>query len=198
MTTISASTTLNTGYNVTSDTTGTLVFKTGASPTTAMTIDGSQNTTFAGSVTPPQLAGIVGTTTNNNANAGAIGEYISSQVTAGGTGLTSGVASNVTSISLTAGDWDVSGSIFVNQAAGTTLSLVQASINTTSATNQGATTGYCTYLQTTFTTSGGSGIPVPTLRLSLSTTTTVYLVVAATFGVSTAGAGGFLRARRMR
>jgi hypothetical protein len=47
MTTISASTTLNTGYNVTSDTTGTLVLKTGASPTTAVTIGTNQVATFA-------------------------------------------------------------------------------------------------------------------------------------------------------
>lgn len=43
MSTISASTTLTTAYSVTGDTTGTLVFKTGATPTTAMTIDTSQN-----------------------------------------------------------------------------------------------------------------------------------------------------------
>lgn len=198
MSTISASTTSTTAYKVTADTTGTLVLQTGATPTTAVTIDTSQNVTFAGSITPTQTGGIIGTTTNNSANTGSIGEYVSSQVTAPSTGLTTGTAANVTSISLTAGDWDVSGAVFVNQGSGTTLSLVQASINTTSATNQGPTTGYCTYLQTTFTTSGGCGTPVPTLRLSLASTTTVYLVVAATFAISTAGAGGFLRARRAR
>lgn len=49
MTTISASTTLNTGYNVTSDTTGTLVFQTGASPTTAMTLTSSGGVAFGSS-----------------------------------------------------------------------------------------------------------------------------------------------------
>jgi len=43
MSTIAASTTTTTGFKVTSDTTGTLVLQTGATPTTAMTIDGSQN-----------------------------------------------------------------------------------------------------------------------------------------------------------
>ena len=47
MSTISASTTTTTAYKVTADTTGTLVLQTGATPTTAMTIDGSQNVTFA-------------------------------------------------------------------------------------------------------------------------------------------------------
>ena len=43
MSTISASTTSTTAYKVTADTTGTLVLQTGATPTTAMTIDSSQN-----------------------------------------------------------------------------------------------------------------------------------------------------------
>jgi hypothetical protein len=43
MSTISASTTTTTAYKVTADTTGTLVLQTGATPTTAVTIDTSQN-----------------------------------------------------------------------------------------------------------------------------------------------------------
>jgi hypothetical protein len=43
MSTISASTTSTTAYVVTADTTGTLVLQTGATPTTAVTIDTSQN-----------------------------------------------------------------------------------------------------------------------------------------------------------
>ena len=43
MSTISASTTTTTAYVVTADTTGTLVLQTGATPTTALTIDTSQN-----------------------------------------------------------------------------------------------------------------------------------------------------------
>jgi len=43
MSTISASTTTTTAFNVSADTTGTLVLQTGATPTTAMTIDASQN-----------------------------------------------------------------------------------------------------------------------------------------------------------
>lgn len=43
MSTISASTTSTTAYKVTADTTGALVLQTGATPTTALTIDASQN-----------------------------------------------------------------------------------------------------------------------------------------------------------
>ena len=46
MSTIAASTTTTTAYTVTADTTGALVLQTGATPTTAMTIDSSQYTTL--------------------------------------------------------------------------------------------------------------------------------------------------------
>jgi hypothetical protein len=51
MSSIAAGTTTTTGYVVTSDSTGALVLKTGASATTALTIDTSQNVTFVGSQT---------------------------------------------------------------------------------------------------------------------------------------------------
>lgn len=50
MSTISASTTTTTAFNVTADTTGALVLQTGATPTTALTLSSSQNATFAGTV----------------------------------------------------------------------------------------------------------------------------------------------------
>lgn len=54
----------------------------------------------------------VGTATNNNAAAGSVGEFISSVIASGGavTQL-SNAASDLTSISLTAGDWDVWGNV---------------------------------------------------------------------------------------
>ena len=54
MSTISASTTTTTAYKVTADTTGTLVLQTGATPTTAVTIDASQVVNFANT---PTVAG---------------------------------------------------------------------------------------------------------------------------------------------
>jgi len=51
MSSISSGTTTTTGYVVSSDTTGALVLKTGSAATTAVTIDTSQNVTFAGSQT---------------------------------------------------------------------------------------------------------------------------------------------------
>jgi hypothetical protein len=56
MSTISASTTTTTGFVVTSNTTGTLVFQTGASPTTALTLGSDQSVTFAGASSYSGLA----------------------------------------------------------------------------------------------------------------------------------------------
>ncbi len=51
MSTISASTTTTTAYKVNADTTGTMVFQTGSTPTTAMTLGSDQSVTFAGAQT---------------------------------------------------------------------------------------------------------------------------------------------------
>ena len=50
MSIISASTLTNTALQYTADTTGTLVFQTGATPTTALTLNADQSATFAGTV----------------------------------------------------------------------------------------------------------------------------------------------------
>jgi hypothetical protein len=58
MSTISASTTTTTAYKVTADTTGTLVLQTGATPTTAVTVDASQNVGFGVTPTTSTSTGI--------------------------------------------------------------------------------------------------------------------------------------------
>lgn len=147
-----------------------------------------------GNFTPSQTNGIVGTTTNNNANAGSVGEYVTN--TATGVAMTSPNAANVTSISLTAGDWDVSGSVQFNAAATTVQTTAVASISTTSAT--AGPLGNNARIQATFATSGTQSLNTPVVRLSLASTTTVFLVAAATFSTSTLSCDGLIRARRVR
>src|SRR5215469_14973398 len=81
--------------------------------------------------TPGQLPG---TATNDNAAAGNVGEFVISTVARGSAvPLSTGTAANMTSVSLTAGDWDCTAlMLFANTAA--TLTNLQAGINTTSAT----------------------------------------------------------------
>lgn len=148
----------------------------------------------------PTTAGIVGTTTNDNTAAGNVGQYISSSVLAGSAvSLTTATAANVTSISLTAGDWDVRGMVAFIPGAGTTSTIQYAAISTTSATlpTIGAENNF-SGLAITFAGSQFSVQNVGPMRLSLSGTTTVYLIAQANFAVSTMSAYGFIGARRVR
>ena len=149
-------------------------------------------------ITPSQTAGIVGTTTNNSANAGSVGEYVTATTLTVST--SSGVPLNVTSISLTAGDWDVSGVLQVIPTGSTTLAGVTASISTTSgATGPFGTSTFLNLVATTgYATGQSQGIPTPVVRLSLASTTTVFLVANVVFGTSTLTSSGLIRARRMR
>lgn len=180
-------------------TTGTGSAVLATSPTLAIPILGAATAT---SVTfSPTTGGIVGTTTNNNAGAGKVGEYVSSTVLMGSAvSATNNTPVNVTSISLTAGDWEVYGNICTTPGVTTTTTGSMGWISTLSATlptypNSGAlarvqgitaATGFEIFL------------PVGTTRLSLSGTTTVYLTAYETFNTSTMAVYGFIGAIRAR
>jgi hypothetical protein len=157
-------------------------------------------TTLAASstITPSQTAGIVGTTTNNNANAGSVGEYISSSASA--VSLTTSTPTNITSISLTAGDWDVSGAVaFVNPGTSSVSSMI-AGISTTSGAFGALVSGFGQASVQVPATTGLSGSTVApyTTRISIASTTTVYLIGQCNFTISTFTANGYIRARRIR
>lgn len=144
-----------------------------------------------------------GTTTNDSATAGNIGEYVSANIATGSAvSLVSETAKTVTSISLTAGDWDVSILGKFLGAGTTTVNRIVASVslatNTLDATidrytQVGGAGGVI------FNNAGGEAdAVVPSARLSLSGTTTVFFVALAGFSVSTCTAAGIIRARRRR
>jgi len=185
------------------NTTDTLTNKTLTNPTVnGATISGtlagaatfSGALAFTSTITPSQTGGIVGTTTNNNVNAGSIGEFSTAQ--GGPTSATSAVALNATSISLTAGDWEVQAVIQTVPAGSTTTSYVVAGVSTTSGT-LGALGSY-TQISTAANAGFGNTLASPTTRISLASTTTVYAVASTTFAVSTMQVNGFIRARRLR
>lgn len=163
----------------------------------ALTISAG-NTILSGSLTTSQTGGIIGTTTNNSAAAGSVGEFVSSVIAVGApTSLTSTTNADVTSISLTAGDWDVLGNISYVPGSGTTAVSLIGWISTTSATLPAAQLYNATLI-------GGAvlsidvGLTPPSTRISLSGTTTVYMSTVAVFAVNTLGACGGLYARRVR
>lgn len=151
-------------------------------------------TSITGPLTVSQTNGIVGTTTNNNANAGAVGEYVTASATS--VAITTAVSTNITSISLTAGDWDVSGVMQVSPAGGTIVGGESTSISTTSGTLGGL--GSLTFIGATKATGQADIIPTPVVRLSLAGTTTVYLVGNVSYTTSTLTVSGLIRARRVR
>lgn len=142
---------------------------------------------------------IKGTVTNDNAAAGYVGEAVTSTVaSAAAVALTSTIWANVTSISLTAGDWDVSGMVGFKPDPTTGLYFLIGGIGLDSASS-------LPELDRAIVMPGGIVSPyvslqmvVPQKRLSLAATTTVYLVVDGAFDTSTLGAFGTLTARRVR
>ena len=143
---------------------------------------------------------VQGTNTNDSAAAGYVGEYQESEVLSGSAvSLTTTTAANVTSLSLTAGDWDVCGDVVFSPGGATTVTLLVVGINTVSGTmpvspGKGSTHS----LQIPFTTGQAQVMPTGTRRISISSTTTVYLLARADFGASTLSAYGILTARRAR
>ena len=148
-----------------------------------------------GLITPTSSIGIAGTTTNDNAQAGSIGEFPTpTNLTA--VSLTTATATNLSSVSLTAGDYEVSGLVIYIPAGTSTVSGYATGISTTSATL--GPNGTTASLNATLTTGAQQNSVTPTVRISLASTTTVYLVGFFVFGVSTATANGYLHIRRVR
>ena len=145
-------------------------------------------------------ANLVGTTTNDNAAAGSVGEYVESVIVTGSAvSLVTGTAKNVTTILLTAGDWDVDTSAYFNSTGTTVVTGITLSINPTTDNTLDLTAGRWGQLLI----NNPAGPPtintsVPPYRLSLSGTTTIRMVVQGTFSASTLAAWGIIRARRVR
>lgn len=138
-----------------------------------------------------------GTQTTDNAGSGFIGELISSTVALGSAvSLITATPTNVANITLTAGDWDVSGNINYTETTATATAR-SGGINSSSATvPSDGTEGY-NGVQSTLTTELNSIALIPK-RFSMATNTPIYLVASATFSAGTCAVFGSIRARRIR
>lgn len=173
---------------------GTGITVTGSIPTFTVVLQ--TPVTVANGGTGTASAGqLPATATNDSASAGKMGEYISSTILSGSAiSITNNVLFNLTTISLTAGDWDIYGNITFSPSSSIVSS--KAALNTTSVTLPDIAF-------TNFTgPNGGAGLTfsnvVPSQRVSLATTTTIYLVGLANFSAGTSTACGLLWARRAR
>lgn len=179
--------------------------------TWAMGCDNSNSDNFAinvGSslVTSPSIGiaqssgavSIKGTTTNDSASTGYVGEYVESNVTSATSFPSTGVIGDGTSVSLTAGDWDIMANM-VATANGATVTNVQIGISTHSGNDA---TGLVVptsdiYLPLPTATSNTSG-NIPIFRVSINATTTYYLKVYAEYSVATPKYQVNMIARRRR
>jgi hypothetical protein len=117
--------------------------------------------------------------------------------------LVNATPKDITTISLTAGDWDVEFIPGFTGGVTTTVNYLMASISLTANTLDQTNGRFIAepwasatiFNQLVGTLFGYSGF---TVRMSLSTTTTIHAVDQANFSTSTCSAFGVLRARRVR
>jgi hypothetical protein len=140
---------------------------------------------------------ILATATNDNAAAGNVGEVISNSVSGFGS-FSSNVPFNMCSITLTAGDWDVSAQW---QLSGSpwTVQTMYASISSTSATID-QSIGHFASNVGPFTQYYGVPLTVGPTRWTVASgaTVTLYLVSQVSWNAGGGSLAGVIRARRMR
>jgi len=158
---------------------------------------------FNALVTVASAIGIKGTVLADNAQGGSIGEVITSTVATGSSiTLVSVTSANVTSVALSAGDWDVDGRVCFTLGSTTTMGYLSGGINTVSATlplnNAGVVTHVGAGTNATTDVTVDPSLSISRVRISIAAPTTIYLVARAKFATSTCKAYGTIYARRAR
>lgn len=182
------------------DTTVTVIWDSGSLSNETLTVYLSQVPVTGA---PVSSHAIDGTNTNDDAAAGRLGEYLSAFATSS-VAVTNNTAANITSKSLTAGDWLVYVTLTAVGQAATVLTDLVAGISATSAT---LPSGASNRINTDRTdsmvpgrTMSGSfaSVTVGPHRVSVASTTTYYAVVNALFSAGTLEVYGTIAARRIR
>jgi hypothetical protein len=138
-----------------------------------------------------------GVVDGSSAAAGEIGEYIEATISTPVGLAGAGTAANVGSISLTAGDWEVSGSVVFTSSAANLITVLAWLSATSGVLADPGASGIATNVGTTRLGTGTRLLTGP-VRFNLTATTTIYLGVSAAFPAGTASVTGHLGARRMR
>lgn len=145
---------------------------------------------------------ILGTNTNNDANAGFVGEAARSRVNATNFPAT-GVVGDLTSIDLTPGDWDISLEAWAS-SSGTTftsysIGVSTATGNTTAGLIQGDNySAWCSEGATGIVSSKSISQSIPSFRVSISGTNTYYYKYVGTYTGTAPTLAGRISARRVR
>ncbi len=154
---------------------------------------------IAPSFSPNTTSGIIGTTTNDNAAAGSVGE-ISSSANATSVAMTTATVTQIQTLTLGAGDWDVWATFYATVNAATVVTSVICQLFTSSASIGLPNTAQLSSIQNWNGTQTGNTTYMNTgmSRWSLSGSTTVYLNASATYSVNTLVGNGMIHARRRR
>lgn len=157
--------------------------------------------TFTSRIAPSSTQGILGTTTNDNAISGSIGEVISAQILeAGRVNLTNGAVTTLMQITLTPGHWFVygQGAISAN-AAGAALNRFGFSFSTTTNVLDANNLWYNATISFT---SGSAGTYLQASHIAMpykiSSPITIYMVFVAGFTSGGYSAYGSIAATRVR
>ncbi len=162
----------------------------------------------------PTTGGIVGTTTNDNASAGFVGEYKEniqasnlnyatavaniSSVDANAS-ISGGTTTGETGITLTAGDWDIEASVFCSAVTAVGFTGFQAWIGTATGNSATGRDLVRNYTGSSSTTINDNVVITPLFRASISGSTTYYAKVAFTASsATTVNCRGGIHARRVR
>lgn len=151
----------------------------------------------AGTATLGQIPGVTAATA---AVAGNVGEYLSTSLVVGtAVALANNTSTTVTTLALSAGDWDVWGIAFVDLNTSTVMTRLAAGVNT-SAALPATTSGGFNELGLGGGITGGpdTGVDVGAMQILLNAAGTAFLMANVGFSVSTAVVYGVLQARRRR
>lgn len=147
---------------------------------------------------------IKGTTTNDATPTGDYGEYVTANSNSNTACTTSDQYADLTSISLTKGQWSVSAVVRFNHLTSTTFTGVEAGISITSGNSSTGLTATDNDVPLSFPTviignnNAFPTIAIPDYKLTFSADTTVYLKYLCTYTGSAPAANGSIKAVRIR
>ena len=159
---------------------------TSSTPASAGLVATTGTQTIAGNKTFSTGAIIQGVKDGSSAASGYVGEIVSAL--GSGVSVTSGVTQTVATLSLPAGDWNITGTVYCNSA---NLNSFICGINVT--TTIAGSTGV--YQTSSF---GPISMPVPFTPTVVSSTTPIYLLVNVGFSSGSPTVSGSIYARRVR
>lgn len=152
------------------------------------------------SITFTSTSSIIGSSTNDSAATGSVGEFVSSTILiAGAAPISSGSSSVVTTITIGGGDWDVWAVVWFEAMSTTVVSNYLAGLGTAGLNGTPAVgasiqefNGITTAAGTTF------NVYISPTRFSNASSTTIQLLANAIFSVNQLAAYGTIMARRIR